>query len=69
VLAVPPAHKNSQGRLVLALKLLDQALSELGSYLDSGTDDVMGDATITLGEAIKTLATATEAYRTELGHG
>ena len=69
VVGVPPVHKNSQGRLVLALKLLDQALSELGSYLDSGTDDVMGDATITLGEAIKTLATANEAYRTELGHG
>lgn len=69
VLGVPPVHKNSQGRLVLALKLLDQALSELGSYLDSGTDDVMGDATITLGEAVKALAAASEAYRAELAHG
>lgn len=70
ILGVPPIHKNSQGRLVLALKLLDQALTELGSYLDSGSDDVMGDATITLGEALKALAAAGEAYRAESsGHG
>lgn len=64
---VPPGHKNSHEQRVLALKLLLQALGELGSYLDSGSDDTVGDATITLGEALKAIAAADEAYKAEVG--
>ncbi len=66
VLTPPPANKNSHGQRSLALKLLGQSLSELGAYLDSGSEDSLGDATITLGEALKALAAADETYRTEL---
>lgn len=66
ILTPPPANKNSHGQRALALKLLGQSLSELGSYLDSGSDDSLGDATITLGEALKALAAADETYKSEL---
>ncbi len=62
---VPEAHKNSNGQRVLALKLLDQSLSELGSYLDSGSEDTVGDATITLGEALKALTAAEDVFKAE----
>lgn len=67
VLSPPTAHRKSHGQRALALKLLGQCLAELGTFLDSGSDDAIGDATITLGEALKALASAEEAYRGEIG--
>ncbi len=68
-LTVPPDFKNSHGSRILALKLLNQSLAELGSFLDSGSDDTLGDATITLGEALKALATAEATFKVDSAKG
>lgn len=62
----PPArHKFSHERLVLALKLLSQSMSDLQSYSKDGDEVSLSDATINLGEALKALALARELYQRE----
>jgi tetratricopeptide (TPR) repeat protein len=62
---VPERHKNSHERRVLALNLLTQTLSDLGSFLDTGNEDVLTDARINFGEALKQSASAVEGYEAE----
>ncbi len=62
---VPPAHKNSHSKRVLALSLLAQSAGELGSFLDTGVDDTANDAVISLSEALKALQEAEQTYRSE----
>lgn len=57
--------KGSSSKRLLALKLLSQCLSELGSYCKSKDPDLMTDATITLGEAIKAAKSARELLASE----
>lgn len=62
---VPPVHKNSHAKRVLALSLLAQSSGELGTFLDSGVDDSASDAVISLSEALKALQEAKLTYRSE----
>lgn len=50
---IPKKHEASDGDRRLALKLLSQFLSELDAFLKSGDEDLVGDAAITLGEALR----------------
>lgn len=65
--SVPAAEllKASSGKRLLALKLLSQCLSELGSYCKSKDPDQMTDATISLGEAIKASKAARDVMVSE----
>lgn len=62
----PLKHKTSNGERLLALKLLSQSLSELEGYLASPDNDLLDDATINLGEAIKGWRAAQDLYQLEL---
>ena len=68
-LSVPEVHKGSHERRLLALKLLLQSLTEIGSYLKNQDEVVIGDATINLGEALRQVKAAQEAYKAELDKG
>ncbi|MBI1757211.1 MAG: hypothetical protein HY248_04485 [Fimbriimonas ginsengisoli] len=65
--ATPPPlpHQVSHERRGLALKLLAQALSDLGVYLEGHAEESLTDARIGFGEALKQLETARELYRAE----
>ena len=63
---VPEAHKRSAARRELALKLLAQSVGDFRAYLRSGDEEILGDATINLGEALKNLAAAKEAAQAEV---
>ena len=65
IMPAPEGHKVSQQRLLLALKLLTQSMSDLQSYLKTQDDDALGEATINLGEALKTLASARQIFKSE----
>lgn len=65
-IAVPAAHKASHERLLLALKLLTQAISDIEDYLKAHSDDTFSDATINVGEGLKNLKFAREALAREL---
>ncbi len=58
----PPTELNakSQDSLSLALNLLGQCVIEVQSFLSNKSEDMLGDATITLGEALKALAATKE---------
>lgn len=56
----PEAHRRSSERRDLALKLLAQTLSEIRTYIQSGDEALLGEATINLGESLKNLALARE---------
>lgn len=58
---VPAELKVAHARRVLARKLLGQVLMDLEAYVD-GTKEAIGDARINLGDAIKQMATAREAW-------
>lgn len=64
---VPIDLKAAHARRVLARKLLGQVLMDLEAFV-GGTADAMGDARINLGDAIKQMATAREAW-TPSGNG
>ncbi len=55
LITVPDVHKHSNDVRLLALKLLIQCYSDLEDYIKSPTEDLIGDATITLGEGLKDL--------------
>jgi tetratricopeptide (TPR) repeat protein len=58
---VPMELKASDARRVLARKLLGQVLMDLEAFV-GGTKDAISDARINLGDAIKQMATAREAW-------
>lgn len=64
-LAPPPPHTRSFQRLVLASKLLIQSVSEAQALLATPSDDLMSEASITLGEALKQLKDARTAFDSE----
>jgi tetratricopeptide (TPR) repeat protein len=68
-LVVPAAHKASHERLLLALKLLNQSLTDIEDFVKSQSEDSISDATINIGEALKNLTSAKETYKTELQKG
>lgn len=65
MLAPPESHKPSHERRVLAYKLLSQTLVDLQSYLKSGSEDVLTDSRINLGEALRQEATARKIFQEE----
>jgi tetratricopeptide (TPR) repeat protein len=64
---VPSDLKAAHDRRVLARKLLGQVLMDLEAFM-GGTTEAIGDARINLGDAIKQMATAREAWSPS-GHG
>lgn len=60
-LMVPTELKAAHARRVLARKLLGQVLMDLEAYVE-GTKEAIGDARINLGDAIKQMANAREAW-------
>lgn len=64
-LPVPKVHTNSNGIRMLALKLLLQCLSDTKGSFGTLNEDVLTDATINLGEALKNYSSAIEAYINE----
>lgn len=64
-LVPPPGNKGSQEKRVLALKLLQQSLAELRSYLENGDEDTLADARINFGEALKGMNAAHDAFVAE----
>jgi tetratricopeptide (TPR) repeat protein len=62
---VPANHKGSHNRSVLAQKLLAQTLLDLQGYIDAGGEDAITDARINLGEALKQVSAAREAFAAE----
>jgi tetratricopeptide (TPR) repeat protein len=64
-ISAPKAHASSHNRRVLAYKLLSQCLTDLDSFIKSGDEDVLTDSRINLGEALKQVASARQAFRTE----
>ena len=65
-LPAPEAHQRSASRRDLALKLLAQSLGDFRAYLRSGDEEILGDATINLGEALKNLSAAIETAKSEV---
>lgn len=65
MLAPPESHRPSHERRVLAYKLLSQTLVDLQSYLKSGSEDVLTDSRINLGEALRQEATARKIFQEE----
>jgi hypothetical protein len=66
-LAPPEVHSNSHDRLVLALNLLSQSLSDARAHLASPSEDLLAESTLNLGEALRHLRACREAYAGELG--
>ncbi len=64
-LSAPEAHRSSHERRSLALKLLRQAASETQALLDKPSQDPLTEAAITLGEGMKQLEAAREAFQKE----
>ncbi|MFQ3678360.1 MAG: tetratricopeptide repeat protein [Fimbriimonadaceae bacterium] len=63
--AVPTAHQESHRTYLLALKLLRQTLSDAGGSLGVLDEDALMEASISLGEAIRTLEAARSAFARE----
>ncbi|HZH97785.1 MAG TPA: tetratricopeptide repeat protein [Fimbriimonadaceae bacterium] len=61
----PKANAGSHERRLLALNLLVQCLTDMDNHFKDPTQDLISEATINLGEAIKQMAAAKEAYATE----
>ena len=64
---IPPEHKDSNAKRLLAQKLLSLALIDLQDFVKTGSDDSMTDARINLGEAMKQSKAAQDAYAAEIG--
>lgn len=58
-------NPQSQQRLLLAVRLLRQCVSEIGAHLASPNEDALSDATITLGEAFRAIEQAKQVRATE----
>lgn len=65
VVAAPEQHKISQQRLLLALKLLTQSMSDLQGYLKTNDQETIADATMNMVEAMKALASAKDVFKSE----
>jgi len=61
----PKECQTSADQHAMALKLLNQSLSELEGFLKSPNEDTLSDATISLGEGLKHLTAAQEALKKE----
>lgn len=66
-LVAPEVHRNSHERLVLALNLLSQCLSDARAHLVAPSEDLLAEATLNLGEAMRHLRAAGDAFARELG--
>ncbi|MBX3117710.1 MAG: hypothetical protein KF784_01495 [Fimbriimonadaceae bacterium] len=64
-LTIPKAHTNSNDLRLLALKLLAQCLSDVKGSFGTLNDEIVTDATINLGEALKSYEKAQETYSNE----
>ncbi len=69
LVGVPDNHKRSCDTRLLALKLLVQCYTDLEDYVKQPDDDVLADATISLGEGLKDLDQALSAYSGENDKG
>jgi len=69
VVSVPDVHKRSSDMRLLALKLLVQCYTDLEDYIKSPNEDLLGDATITLGEGLKNLDQVKATYSGENDKG
>ena len=63
----PAAHGKSSVRLLLALNLLAQSLSDLRGSLEKLDEDALTEATINLGEALKAMQAAKTELLAEVG--
>lgn len=63
--ATPDRYKKSSERRSLALNLLLQCVTELQEFLRTGDEDVIGDSTLNLGEALKQIGTVREMHLAE----
>jgi hypothetical protein len=61
----PPAFKNSHGERLMALKLLKITLLDLQEFATSSSEDVLTDARINLGEALKESKAAETHFASE----
>lgn len=61
----PEVHRESHHAFVLALKLLRQTLSDAGGSIGVLDEDALMEASISLGEAIRTLESAQSAFARE----
>jgi tetratricopeptide (TPR) repeat protein len=66
LLAPPEQHVNSLARLVLALKLQAQALNDVRSFVRGGSEDLLTESAISLGDAFKHASAALDQLRNEL---
>lgn len=64
---VPTGHQQSHRGYVLALKLLRQTLSDAAGSIGVLDEDALIEASISLGEAIRTLESARSAFAREAG--
>jgi tetratricopeptide (TPR) repeat protein len=64
-LPVPAGHETSHGRRVLAYKLLSQCLADLDLFLRKGSEDILTESRINLGEALKQIASARINFKDE----
>lgn len=62
----PERHRSSGERRRLALNLLRQSLNEVQEFLKTGDEDVLSEAAIDLGEALKQLVQARDLQKSEL---
>ncbi|MCC7103021.1 MAG: hypothetical protein IT206_08090 [Fimbriimonadaceae bacterium] len=62
---VPELHSPSHEARILAQKLLTQASAEIFSFVRSGNPEAGDEATISLGEALRSYAEADQAYNDE----
>lgn len=64
-LPAPAGHDNSHARRVLAYKLLSQCMTDFDLYLRKGSEDVLTESRINLGEALKQSAAARLKFKDE----
>jgi tetratricopeptide (TPR) repeat protein len=64
-LPVPARHQSSHDRRLVALRLMVQCVGDLAAFLSSGSEDLISEGRISLGEAIRSLNSAMEEYRKE----
>ena len=64
---VPETHRNSTERMILAINLLGQSTADIPGSFGVLNEDILTDATISLGEALKAVKAAAEALDKEIG--
>lgn len=65
----PNNHQVSAEHRALALSLLHQCMTEIQDFLRSGDEEVLADATLSLGESLKHLGTARDLQKAERQSG